>query len=138
MTVAPGPASAGAAGDRRETGSATVLALAAAGCLVIALAAGLVLASAVAARHQATSAADLGALAGAGALAEGATPLQACAEAARIAADNAGTLTRCSTGLDESVVVAVEVPVAGLLSRAGWRRAHAEARAGPAASRAPP
>lgn len=133
-----GPRREGRAGDWSERGSATVLVLAATGCLVIALGAALALAGAVAARHEATSAADLAALAGAAVLGEGAAPPQACAEAARVAAANGGTLTGCSLGPDQSVVVAVAVPLTGPLALAGWRRAQAESRAGPAVSRAPP
>lgn len=88
--------------------------------------AGLCLGSAVAARHRAQSAADLAALAAAGALADGAQA--ACAQALAVAEAMSSTVETCSvTGLD--VVVAVDVSVA--LGRLGMGTARAVARAGP-------
>lgn len=78
------------------------------------------------ARHQAQSAADLGALAGAARVIEG--PSAACTRAAELVTANGARLTRCEPdGLD--LIVTVEVtpaPVTGL-----GRAATATARAGP-------
>lgn len=78
------------------------------------------------ARHQARTAADFGALAGAAQAPRGAET--ACAAAARLVAANRGTLTACRVdGLD--VLVTAEVVVTPL---PGLRRlAAATARAGP-------
>lgn len=80
--------------------------------------------AATAARHQAQSAADLAALAGAGALMGGA----GCAEAAAAASRMDAVLEDCI--VDEwDVQVRVRVPIA--LLRFGDRDAVASARAGP-------
>lgn len=109
-----------------ERGAGTILVLAF-GLLLIA--AGLVGAGAGSARvgrHQARTAADLGALAGAVRVIEG-HPV-ACAEAGRLVAANDGVLISCEVqGLD--IVIHVEVtvhPMPGIT-----RQARAGARAGP-------
>ncbi|MCX5043171.1 pilus assembly protein TadG-related protein [Aldersonia sp. NBC_00410] len=84
--------------------------------------------SVVAARHAAQSAADLAALAAAGALERGNG--SACAAAQRIAAAQRARVSDCSVE-QWDVVVAVVVPVA--LGSFGRRDARAVARAGPAA-----
>lgn len=88
--------------------------------------AGAALGAAHVARHQAQSAADLGALAGARHTIEGAQV--ACARAASIVEVNGGRLTQCQLdGFDLAVTVEVTpAPAAGL-----GRVATASARAGP-------
>lgn len=87
---------------------------------------GVYLGSAVIARHRAQAAADLAALAAAGALADG--PRAACSDAAMAAEAMRTSVTQCSVaGLD--VVVTVDVDVA--LGRLGVGTARAVARAGP-------
>nr|WP_275410354.1 Rv3654c family TadE-like protein [Asanoa siamensis] len=81
-------------------------------------------------RHQAQTAADLGALAGGARVLEGSDA--ACARAGQIAAANGGRLTGCVVhGFD--VVVTVEVTVE-LPPRGAVRIAKARARAGPVTS----
>lgn len=82
--------------------------------------------SAVGARHQAQSAADLAALAGAGALDAGV--VEACESARRLSIRMATTLGECTVE-DWDVVVTVEKPV--FLGRFGMADAVASARAGP-------
>jgi secretion/DNA translocation related TadE-like protein len=96
---------------RADAGSATVYVLWLVGVL-LALGAGLaVWASAVAARHQASSAADLAALAGAARAVEGS--VSACAAAGRVAAANGAKLVSCALS-GSAVEVAVQVrPRAG-------------------------
>jgi secretion/DNA translocation related TadE-like protein len=110
----------------RDGGAASILLLAIGLVLVAAGLGGAALASARAGRHQARTAADLGALAGAGWAVYGGDV--ACARAGRLVAANGGRITGCSvTGLE--IVVRVEVDVRAL----PWllRRATAAARAGP-------
>lgn len=78
------------------------------------------------ARHEARTAADLGALAGAMRIIEG--PDTACARAHELVSRNGGRLAACTVdGLDLVVAVEVDVtPLPGLT-----RTAHATARAGP-------
>ena len=77
-------------------------------------------------RHEARTAADLGALAGAARAIDGSSA--ACARAARLVAANDAVLTSCDvSGLE--IVISVEVvvtPLPGVI-----RRARAGARAGP-------
>ncbi|MDN5558156.1 MAG: pilus assembly protein TadG-related protein [Ruaniaceae bacterium] len=104
----------------RDDGAASVLVLAiVAVTLLLAAYLGL-LGSASAARHEAQSAADFAALAGAQALLSGAAP---CTAAGVVAAANGAEVVACEVS-SEHVVVSVRVPVAGM-----W--AHAAARAGP-------
>ena len=115
----------GRARSAPEHGAATVLVLSLVG-LVLALTVGaLVVASAVVASQRARLAADLGSLAGASAIQDGASPASACAAARRVAGANGAATQSCSS--DGSVVdVRVMVPV-GL-----WPEpAVARARAGP-------
>nr|WP_296073089.1 Rv3654c family TadE-like protein [uncultured Actinoplanes sp.] len=110
-------------GDR---GAASILLLAIGLVVVAAGVGGAALAAALVGRHQARTAADLGALAGAGLAVYGEDV--ACARAGRLVAANGGEVAGCEvTGLE--VVVRVEVrvePLPGLL-----RRVTAAARAGP-------
>jgi secretion/DNA translocation related TadE-like protein len=78
----------------------------------------------IVARHQAQTAADLGALAGARRAIEGSDT--ACTEADRYVKRNAATLTACRVEVLD-VVVTARVP-----GPAGWGSAEASARAGPA------
>lgn len=110
----------------RDRGAATVWLLAAGLVLVAAGIAGAAVGTATVARHQAQSAADLGALAGAMRAVEG--PESACARAAEIVAANRGRLASCTlVGFDLTITVDVMVsPLRGMT-----RTAHAAARAGP-------
>ena len=110
---------------RDERGSASLLAVALAGVLVLVGLALAAVAGMVAAHRQAQAAADLAALAGAGAHARGG---DGCAEAAALAMGNGATLVSCRVaGDDVWVVVQVRSP--------DWRGSGhdltAEARAGP-------
>lgn len=110
---------------RGEGGAATVLVLAMAGVLMFVLV-GLSAASGlVTAQRRAQAAADLVALAGASAIADGA---DGCAAAARISAANGAALDTCSTAARE---VRVEVSVPGPQWPGRRVRVSAEARAGP-------
>jgi secretion/DNA translocation related TadE-like protein len=115
----------GASSDR-DRGAASILLLAIGLVLVAAGMGGAAIAAGVVGNHRARTAADLGALAGAGQAIYGQDV--ACAQAGRLVAANGGRLTGCTvTGLEVVVSVAVDVrPLPGLL-----RRATAAARAGP-------
>ena len=76
-----------------EQGSATLLAALWILVLVLVAAAGIVLATALAARTRVDTAADLGALAGASAVLEG--PQAACARARRVVSANGASLVSC-------------------------------------------
>jgi secretion/DNA translocation related TadE-like protein len=108
-----------------DRGAASLWVVAAGLVLVAAAVAGAAIGAATVARHEARTAADLGALAGA---ARTPDPAAACARAAEFVTANGGRLTACTAdGLD--LVVVAEVPVTPL---AGLRRvATATARAGP-------
>jgi secretion/DNA translocation related TadE-like protein len=123
--------------EPRDGGSGTVLAL----CLVVVavLLAGTAttLGHAVLARHQAETAADLGALAAATALLDplsgnGPGTASACRRAERVVGANGARLLACREHPDASVTVQTAVDVSGLLASAG--PATATARAGPAAA----
>jgi secretion/DNA translocation related TadE-like protein len=115
--------------ERADRGSATVWLLAIGLVLVAAGLAGAVLGAAHVARHQAQSAADLAALAGAARAVEG--PQVACARAAELVMANGARLTGCTLdGLD--LTVTVEVSPAPALDFG--RPATATARAGPVRS----
>ena len=117
-----------------ERGSASVWVLALAGVLaVIGLAAALV-AMAVVARHRATAAADLAALAAAGGAVEG--EADPCAGAAHVAAANGARLRTCA--VDPAAVADVVVGVPVDLGPLGVREATARARAGPVTGPPPP
>lgn len=112
----------------RERGSATVWVLMACGVVAVIGAAAVLVGAAVVARHRATAAADLAALAGAVRAVEGS---DACQAAARFAGANAAELTACTATPDAVVTVEVGVPVR--LGRLGVFSATARARAGPVA-----
>lgn len=110
---------------RSERGSATVHALWVAAVLVTVVVVGLQITALVRLRHEVVAAADLAALAGTRASAEG---LDACASARDVAQRNAVRLTACRTDLD-----VVTVTAAGS-TRPWWGgtwRATADARAAP-------
>lgn len=103
-----------------------MLAAAMIGVLVMCAMAGASVGAAVIARHRAQAAADLGALAAAGALIAG--PDAACAQAAAIASAMRTTVAQCRVdGLDVVLTVHAEVR----LGRWGIGPATAVARAGP-------
>jgi secretion/DNA translocation related TadE-like protein len=106
-----------------DQGSATLWLLGVAMAVVILTGAVMMAGGFVVARHRASTAADLGALAGARRAFEGEEV--ACAEADRIVRANGGTLVTCRVeGLD--VVITVRIPGPG-----DWGTANASARAGP-------
>ena len=110
-----------------EGGSATVWVLALSAVLALVGAATVLLGAAAVARHRATAAADLAALAGAGRAVVG--DADACARAGEIAVANSARLTSCRVAPDAVVTVTVEVPVR--FGRLGVHTATAQARAGP-------
>jgi secretion/DNA translocation related TadE-like protein len=109
-----------------ERGSASIIAVAMIGVLIMLTTAFMYLGSAVAARHRAQSAADLAALSAAGRLPLGGDA--ACAYASAIAKAMRSAVVRCDVdGLD--VVVTIDVAVE--LGRFGAGAARGIARAGP-------
>ncbi|KQU55195.1 pilus assembly protein TadE [Rhodococcus sp. Leaf278] len=111
---------------RGDEGGATVLAALTMSALITVVVMVIHVGSAVGARHQAQSAADLAALAGAGALDRGVA--DAC-ESARGLAVRMGTQLRECTIDEWDVIVTVGQPV--FLGRFGMSDAIATARAGP-------
>jgi secretion/DNA translocation related TadE-like protein len=114
---------------RGERGSATPFAIACLGLLVLLAAALGVVSAMVHAQRRAQSAADLGALAAAQALASGA---DGCSAGDRIARVNGATITSCRVSGRE---VRLEVEVGGPRWLGQTGDLTAEARAGPAAER---
>ena len=127
------PAVTPASGVRRrssdEHGSATVVML---GVILVVLTltvCGLLLVSAVLASHRSRAAADLAALAAAGALMQGEPPPVACQRAEQVAAANHGLMQQCAAvGTEARISVAVPAGVRGL------GVAMARSRAGPGSS----
>jgi secretion/DNA translocation related TadE-like protein len=117
-----------------ERGSATVWVLALAGLLAVLAAAVVLVGAAVVARHRATTAADLAALAAAGRAVVG--DADACAAARRIARADDAELESCTVGTGTVAEVHVRVPVR--LGPLGLAGARARARAGPVAADAGP
>lgn len=109
----------------RERGAATVLVVACLGLLLLVGCALAVVAAMVTAHRSAQAAADLAALAGAGAVQDARDP---CAAAAAVAADNGARLVRCSVAGDD---VTVEVEVTGPRWLGQPHDLAARARAGP-------
>lgn len=110
---------------RGEGGAATLLAVSMMGVLLLVGSALSVVGAMVVAHRSAQSAADLAALAGAGAVADGADP---CVAAAAVAADNGARLDGCAVaGRD----VVVEVTVTGPRWLGQPHDLGARARAGP-------
>lgn len=110
----------------RQQGSASILLLAVGLALVSIALGGQTVGAAMVARHRAALAADLGALAGALHVREGAAV--ACDRARSVVAGNGGELVGC-TLVGADLVTTVAVLPAGPASLAG--RATARARAGP-------
>jgi secretion/DNA translocation related TadE-like protein len=110
-----------------ERGSATVVMLGVIASVLLLTISGLLLASAVLASHRARAAADLAALAAAGALIRGEPALAACESATQVAALNHGRVQQCiAFGTEVRLSVAVSAGVKGLgvataRSRAGPR-----------------
>lgn len=119
------PAGAEPGCPSRERGAASVLVLSLVGVVLALTVGALVLASAVVASQKARVAADLGSLAGASAIQDGASAAAACATARQVVRANAAATQSCSS---DGSVVDVRVSV-----RAGlWPEpAVARARAGP-------
>ncbi|MCZ2813641.1 hypothetical protein O2W15_19610 [Modestobacter sp. VKM Ac-2979] len=114
--------------DDGERGSATVWMVALAGLLALVGVATVLVGAAVVARHRATSAADLVALAAAGRAVLG--DPAACAVAEEVAAANEAVVDSCAVTSGAVVEVRVHVPVR--LGPLGVVDAPARARAGPA------
>jgi len=113
-----------------EGGSATVVMLAVIVAVLTLTVSGLLLSSAVLASHRARAAADLSALAAAGALLKGEPSLAACQSAGRVASANHGRLQRCvAVGTDVWISVVVPTGMRGL------GVATARSRAGPGPGR---
>lgn len=112
---------------RDDSGGVTVLAACALAALLVVVIAVVHVGSAVGGRHRAQSAADLSALAAAGALDRGVD--DACATGARLVEQMEGVMTSCVV---EDWDVVVEVSISLPLGRFGLRDAVAVARAGPA------
>ncbi len=110
-----------------ERGSATVWVIALSGVLVVIGTAAVLVGAATVARHRATTAADLAALAAAEHAVRG--DPGACAAAGEVAGANGARLAACTVGDGAVVEVAVAVPVR--LGPLGVSRAGARARAGP-------
>jgi secretion/DNA translocation related TadE-like protein len=119
-------------GRSSENGSVTVIMLAVIAAVLMLTVSGLFLTSAVLASHRARAAADLAALAAAGALMRGEAPAAACILAAHVAAANHGRVQRC-TAVGTEVVVSISVPMSmnGLAATRGLDVATARSRAGP-------
>ncbi len=115
-----------------DAGSATIVGTAVVACLIALTVALSAVGSAVTARHRATAAAELAALAAASVLLTGgAEPCAAAGRVVRAHGDSGLALAAC--GVDGDFVgVAVTVPVR--LGRFGIRKARARARAGPVGS----
>jgi secretion/DNA translocation related TadE-like protein len=112
-------------GGGRERGAATVLAVSFLGVLLLVGSALAVVGAMVVAHRNAQSAADLAALAGAGAIADGGDP---CPAAARLAAHNDARLQECTV---TALEVTVEVTVTGPRWLGQPHDLTARARAGP-------
>lgn len=113
-----------------ERGSGTVLVLAAVAAIMIVGTGGLAVSAAVRASHQARSAADLAALAGAQAWVGGADEAAACVLSGQVVEANHAVLTSCSVD-GASLRLTVEVVVQSALPAVSGRHARARARAGP-------
>lgn len=112
----------------RDAGSASVWVLSLAVAVLAVGCAGIVVASAISARHRAESAADLAALAAAAVARDGG---DGCREAAAVAAANRAVLAGCRLGADGSVTVVVALPLSQPLRRwTAGQDVRAVARAG--------
>ena len=117
-----------------ERGSGTVLAVAAVGAVLLCLLGGLALAAVVRATHTARAAADLSALAAAGAVRRAPSPpaagQRACARAGQVAAANGALLSACTADAEGRVTVEVRVDVDAPVPALALGPARARARAG--------
>lgn len=113
---------------QRERGSATIWVLAMSMVVLLVGGGAILIGVAIVARHQAGSAADLAALAAAGARLEGED--RACSRAAEIAGRNGAALEDCS--LDQDGMVEVSVLIEVRIGAVPTGAATARARAGPA------
>jgi secretion/DNA translocation related TadE-like protein len=111
-----------------ERGSATVWVLALSAVLAVIGAGAVLVGAAAVARHRATAAADLAALAAAGRAVVGGE--DACATSRAVAVANSAELVDCTVGGDAVAEVTVTVSVE--LGVLGVHQASARARAGPA------
>jgi secretion/DNA translocation related TadE-like protein len=118
-----------------EQGSGTVLVAGACAVVLVMGMAGSMAVGAAVTASRARAAADLGALAGAGAIlaALGQEPPRACAGAATVVARNGAVLTDCAVDGSVNVTVEVSVRPPRALDHLGLGPAVARARAGPAA-----
>ena len=117
---------------RGEQGSSTVLVLGLIAVLLTVTVAALAVLSAVRAAHQARSAADLAALAGAVVHQEVPDSSAACAEARRIALRHDVEMLTCEVDAGGVVTVTTSAPITHRLGGVGPERAEGRARAGPA------
>ena len=113
----------------RQAGSGTVLALGLIGVLLIALVIAMTIVSAYSASGRARAAADLGAIAAAGAYASGQGADEACRAGLALAARNRASPVRCALSASGVAELQTQVPVQ--LPFIGQRLATATARAGP-------
>jgi secretion/DNA translocation related TadE-like protein len=110
-----------------ERGAATVLAVSVVAVVLVLTMAALVVASVVGASHRARVAADLGSLAGASAMQDGADPTAACVVAQEVVRANGAATQSCSSaGADVELRVTVRARLwpepATALARAGPQR----------------
>ncbi|WP_157693121.1 Rv3654c family TadE-like protein [Pedococcus dokdonensis] len=129
--------SGGRCGRERDCGSASVLAVAAVGLLLVVLVGGLALASAVVATHRARAAADLAALAAAQAVQQGLDPAASCHAGATVAARNGTRPAGCVVAPDGSVSYRVTTGASLVFPGTGGGSTTATARAGPSPRRGP-
>ncbi len=117
-----------------ERGSGSVWVVVLAGVLAVVGVAAVLVVSATVARHRAGAAADLAALAAAGAAVDGSA--EPCTAAASVADANRARLRSCA--VDPAAVADVVAVVPVDLGPLGVREATARARAGPVTGPAPP
>jgi len=119
-----------------ERGSATVVMLGVIAAVLMLTISGLFLASAVLASHRARAAADLAALASAGVLMRGESPVAVCQSAARVAAANHGRVQGCvAVGTEVRLTIAVPTGMKGLGVATARSRAGSGPSGGPSVSR---
>ncbi len=115
-----------------DRGSSTVLVLGLIAVLLTVTVAALAVLSAVRAAHQARSAADLAALAGAVVHQQASDASTACAEAKRIALRHDVEMLSCEVDAGGVVTVTTAAAISHRLGGVGPERAEGRARAGPA------
>jgi secretion/DNA translocation related TadE-like protein len=113
-----------------DAGSGTVLMLAVVMVAGLMVAASCLLGQAAIARHRAQAAADLAAIAGAGAIGRSGNLVSGCRAAGETARANLNELQSCSAGPGGDIMVTTSTrPVSLVLA---WMVGHGSARAGPA------